>query len=78
MISEKIRQIAENYKQELIEIRHHLHKNPELSFQEFKTAAFIQAKLKAMGINDITILAETGTVAILKGKGNRASRFPSS
>ena len=68
MISEKIRQIAQNYKADLIEIRHHLHKNPELSFQEFKTAAFIQAKLKEIGINDIEILAETGTVALLKGK----------
>ena len=32
-----IKQKAQDYKESVIEIRRHLHKNPELSFQEFNT-----------------------------------------
>ena len=32
------------------EWRHHLHRNPELSSNEFETAAFIAKELRAMGI----------------------------
>ena len=36
--------------QELLEIRQHLHKCPELSWQEFKTTLFIEEKLKSWGL----------------------------
>ena len=48
-------------------MRHHLHQNPELSYKEFETSAFIQQKLKDIGIG-FQILAKTGVVAIIKGK----------
>lgn len=51
----------------LIVMRRHLHANPELSFEENKTAAFIRAKLEEVGITHIEPCAETGVVAIIEG-----------
>jgi hippurate hydrolase len=36
MIKEKIKALAHTIAPELIGIRHHLHANPELSYQEFE------------------------------------------
>ncbi|TAL70670.1 MAG: amidohydrolase [Bacteroidetes bacterium] len=54
---------------ELIQIRRHIHQNPELSFKEFLTAEFIRDNLRKVGIEYKTI-AETGTVALI-GKGEK-------
>jgi amidohydrolase len=69
---EKIKALASKYSPEFIEVRHHLHANPELSYQEFETSKFIQAKLKEFGI-PFEIKATTGVVGLIKGKnpGNR-------
>ncbi len=64
---QKIKSLAANYKDEIIEIRHHIHANPELSYQEFKTAALIREKLTSFGIPCST-LANTGVVGIIEGK----------
>ena len=56
---------------EMTEWRRYLHTIPELSYNEFKTAAFISTKLKEWGIDHKTRIAKTGIVAKIKGnKGN--------
>lgn len=67
MLNEKIKQLAKQYAPELIEVRRHLHANPELSYQEFKTADYVKARLTEMGIAFETI-ATTGVLGIIKGK----------
>lgn len=67
MLKEKIQSLAQLYKQEFIDVRHHLHAHPELSYQEFETSAFVQAKLKELGI-PFTVMAETGVVGLIEGK----------
>ena len=57
----------DNLESKLIEWRHHLHKNPELSNREFKTAEYITSHLKSLGIDVQTGVAHTGVVAIIKG-----------
>ena len=52
----------------VIEWRHHIHQNPELSNCEFKTAEYVAAHLKSLGIEVQTGIAHTGVVGILKGK----------
>ena len=52
----------------VIEWRHHIHQNPELSNREFKTAEYVAAHLKSLGIEVQTGIAHTGVVGILKGK----------
>ena len=67
MIKEKILSTSQDLLAELIAIRRHLHKNPELSFQEFETSKFIQSKLSEWGIDFKNNWVKTGIVAEVKG-----------
>ncbi len=67
MLKEKIRQLAKQYAPESVGIRRHLHAHPELSYKEFETSAFVQEKLKELGI-PFDIKATTGVVGLIKGK----------
>jgi amidohydrolase len=66
-MQEKVKALAKKYAPDFIEIRHHLHANPELSYQEFETSKFVQQKLHELGI-PFEIKATTGVVGIIKGK----------
>ncbi|MCH7397971.1 M20 family metallopeptidase [Belliella sp. DSM 107340] len=67
MIKEKIKSLANQYKSEVIANRRHLHANPELSFHEFETLAFVKEQLSKMGVTDFEVKAETGLVVLIKG-----------
>ncbi len=67
MLQERIRQLAKEYASEFIQVRRHLHANPELSYQEFETSKFIQSKLAGWNI-PFEIKAATGVVGLIKGK----------
>lgn len=69
----KIKQLSAQYAQEFIDVRHHLHANPELSYKEFNTSKFIQDKLTEFGIS-FSVMATTGVVAVIEGK-NPSSRI---
>lgn len=64
---ERIRQLAKQYAAEFIEIRHHLHAHPELSYQEFETSKFVQQKFSELNI-PFEVKATTGVVGLIKGK----------
>ena len=64
----KIKSLSEAYFSDVQAIRHHLHSHPELSFQEFETADFIEAELRKLGITDFERKAETGITFTLKGR----------
>lgn len=66
-MQEKIKSLAKKYFPEFLEVRHHLHANPELSFQEFETSKFVQGKLNEYGI-PFELKATTGVVGLIKGK----------
>ncbi|SMO59674.1 M20 metallopeptidase family protein [Solitalea koreensis] len=66
MIQEKIKTLAGEIHQEIIDYRRHIHSNPELSFQEFNTSAFIVSKLEEWGV-PYEKMANTGVVALIKG-----------
>lgn len=68
MVKDKIKQLAKAYKSEIIYNRRHLHAYPELSFQEYRTSAFVEEKLRDFGIIKIERKAETGIVALIEGK----------
>ncbi len=51
--------------------RRHLHQHPELQFDCFETAAFVEEKLREFGVDEIhTGIAKTGIVALIKGQGD--------
>lgn len=64
----KIKAQAAKIADELIAIRRHLHSNPELSFQEYNTVAYVKAQLEQMGITQIKSLAQTGLEVLVEGK----------
>ncbi len=52
----------------LIEIRHHLHKNPEPSWHEVDTTAFLKEQMQTIdGIEIVPTSLNTGFVALLRG-----------
>jgi len=63
----KIKQIADKYSKNVVEYRHKLHSNPELSFNETKTSRFISDVLKKNNILHNKGFVKTGIVAIIKG-----------
>ena len=64
---DRIKSLAKKYAPEFIEVRHHLHANPELSYQEFETSNFVQQKLREYNI-PFEVKATTGVVGLIKGK----------
>lgn len=68
---EKIKkQIDQQVEQELEQVilwRRAIHEHPELSNQEYGTAALVAAQLKNLGIEVQTEVAKTGVVGLLKG-----------
>jgi amidohydrolase len=64
---ERIKKLAAEYAPEFIEVRHQLHANPELSYVEYETSAFIQQKLAEFNI-PYQVMAVTGIVGLIEGK----------
>ena len=66
MLQEEIKKLANEIYPGVVENRRHLHRYPELSFQEYETAGFVKARLDEMGIA-WQPMATTGVMAIIKG-----------
>jgi hippurate hydrolase len=66
-LQQQIKDLAKRYAGEFIEVRHHLHTHPELSYKEFETSAFIQQKLTELNI-PFEVKATTGVIGLIKGK----------
>ncbi len=58
------------YKEEIKKIRRDLHRVPELSFEEYETAEYIENYLAELGIRYEKKIAKTGVVAFFEGKSN--------
>ena len=67
-IISSIKTKAKELSSELIEIRRHLHRNPELSMEEEMTASFIASQLEKHGIPFKAGIAGHGIVAHIKGR----------
>ena len=68
----KIKELAESIFNDVVEFRRHIHKNPELSFEEYETSAYIKSVLINWKIPFIEDIADTGIVVLLKGKNPTA------
>jgi amidohydrolase len=55
------------YKDEMVEIRRHLHQNPELSFEEVQTPAFISGYHEKLGLEVRRGVGGRGVVSTLRG-----------
>lgn len=65
--AKEIAEWIDQVRQEVIQWRRHLHQNPELSFQEIETSAYVESLLRSFGLADIARPTKTSVVARLKG-----------
>jgi amidohydrolase len=63
----KIKELAETIFDDVVAIRRHIHKNPELSFKEHETSSYIKSILTTWGIPFTENIADTGIVVLLQG-----------
>jgi amidohydrolase len=66
-LKDQIKECAVKIKDSVITDRRHLHANPELSFQEYETAAYIKRRLDELDIGWES-MANTGVVALVQGQ----------
>ncbi|NJN86562.1 MAG: amidohydrolase, partial [Leptolyngbyaceae cyanobacterium SL_7_1] len=64
----RIKDIAADLAPRLIEIRRHIHSHPELSGQEYQTAAYVAGVLSSSGLRVQELVGKTGVVAELAGQ----------
>ena len=64
-LTSKIKGLVEANHDNVVSIRRHLHKHPELSFKEHETSKYVQEQLKSMGITDYRMTVDTGIVAAI-------------
>ena len=69
-----ILQLAESYLHDIVGIRNHFHRFPELSFEEFSTSAYIQEQLKILEIPFKAGFVKTGIIGKIEGR-NPAKRI---
>ncbi len=65
---EDILKSAETIKDELIRIRRDIHAHPEIGRQEKRTSELVANKLRELGLDVRTNVAETGVIGTLTGK----------
>lgn len=66
-LKSRVQALADGYFHDIVQQRRLIHANPELSFQEIETAAFIAADLDKMGLATQR-MANTGVVALIEGR----------
>lgn len=66
-LKEQVLELAKTVEPKVIEWRHWVHENAELSNREFKTAEYVADHLRSLGIEVEEGIAHTGVVGTLKG-----------
>ncbi len=69
-IGQKVRQLMEELAPKMIQDFHWLHENPEMSFQEHDTTAFLKKEVESLGIEILDSGLETGFIALLRGSSD--------
>jgi amidohydrolase len=67
-LRQKIKRLAAAHYDDVVGIRRHIHRFPELSYEEYKTSAYIQEQLRSIGIPFKSGYLKNGIVAIIEGK----------
>lgn len=69
MLATKVQNLAEKISPQLISWRRHLHRHPELSFEEWQTQAYLLDLLRSWGLSP-RVIGQTGLVLELGGSGS--------
>lgn len=71
----RIQDIADAIAPRLVEIRRHIHAHPELSGQEYQTAAYVAGVLSSCGLHVQELVGKTGVIGELPGSGQDSRRL---
>jgi amidohydrolase len=63
----EVRQAVDRHRDRALELRHRIHRNPELGNREVATAALVAEHLQGLGIQVRTGIAHTGVLGVLEG-----------
>lgn len=74
MIAQKIKDKAEEIEAEIIKLRHQIHRNPELSFKEYKTAELAAAEMKKLGFEVEENIFGTGVCATFRNSSSENAK----
>ncbi|HLZ19466.1 MAG TPA: amidohydrolase, partial [Smithellaceae bacterium] len=69
-IEQQIDRLAREVEPKVMEWRHDIHQNPELSNREFRTSKIVARHLKKLGMEVKTDVARTGVIGILRGNAD--------
>ena len=67
-ITDRIKQLADKYYDDVVTLRRTIHANPELAFEENETSALVANTLEKYGVEVRRGVAKTGVVGTIKGK----------
>lgn len=65
--AQQVNELAEQYRDRILDIFRHLHQHPETSTHEYRTTEYIRSVLEDLGIELIDSGVETGTIGLLRG-----------
>jgi amidohydrolase len=68
MITDKIKNLSNQYFEKMVSCRHEIHMHPELAFEEFATSRLVVQTLADHGIPSKCGIAGTGVVALIEGR----------
>ena len=66
MSDDELKQRSDGLAPELVRWRRHLHRHPELGYDVHETAAFVESRLRELGLEVRTGIGETGLVGMLR------------
>ncbi len=67
-ITDRIKQLADKYYDDVVTLRRTIHANPELAFEENETSALVASTLEKYGVEVRRGVAKTGVVGTIRGK----------
>jgi amidohydrolase len=67
LVGMSLEQLVKSVENEVVQMRRHLHRHPEMSGEEIETSSFVQQKLSEAGIPFKTGYAKTGVLGIIQG-----------
>jgi len=67
-MTDNIKKLAEKYSSRIVKIRREIHKNPELSFEEFETSKLVYATLADLKVDALKKMSRTGVMGLISGR----------
>lgn len=67
-ITDRIKQLADKYYDDVVTLRRTIHANPELAFEENETSKLVASTLEKYGVEVRRGVAKTGVVGTIRGK----------